>query len=86
MSEIQTEETEESDDLGFTYRVRKNDDVVILHHGAVAATLRGSAARDFITKIQGCTEREEQQIMARRTGNYKRGNERKAGRHPRNRG
>ncbi|KAB8140392.1 hypothetical protein F8S13_24320 [Chloroflexia bacterium SDU3-3] len=72
--------------MGFTYRVRKNEDVVILHHGAVAATLRGSAARDFIAKLASCTEGEAQQRMARLTGNYKRGNERKAGRHPRNHG
>lgn len=71
---------------GFSYRVRKNGEVAVLHHGKLAATLRGTAARDFLTRMQNYDEHEAQQLMARCTGNYKRGNERKARTHPRNRG
>lgn len=72
-------------DLGFTYRTRKNGDVEILHHGRLAATLRGTQAVDFVQDVADSTDAEAQQLMARMTGNYKRGNERTAQNHPRNR-
>ena len=58
-------------------------DVVIRHHGRRAATLRGAAARTFLTDVE---IEDPQQLMARLTGNYKRGNERTARNHPRNAG
>ena len=58
---------------GFSYALRKNGDVVISHHGRIAATLRGRAAERFMTEVEGT---DGQALMARRTGNYKRGNER----------
>ena len=64
---------------GFTYEVVRGD-VVISHHGRRAATLRGAAAQQFLADV----EHEPQQLMARITGNYKRGNERVAKEHPRN--
>ncbi len=77
-------QSEQDPDLGFTYRVRKNGDVEVRHRGRIAATLRGRAAVDFLLAVEvGFAE--GQQVMARVTGNYKRGNERAAGRHPRNR-
>jgi hypothetical protein len=66
---------------GFTYD-RRGDDVVIFHHGRVATTLRGARATEFLTDVQSG---DDQELMARLTGNYKRGNERVASRHPRNR-
>ena len=72
-------------DLGFTYRTRKNGDIEILHHGRVASTLRGSDAKEFFSEIDNGDEDCAQQLMARITGNYKRGNERLASQHPRNR-
>jgi len=78
----------DSDDgrgLGFTYRTRKNLDVEILHHGRPAATLRGRAASDFLAEVREGSSDDAQQLMARVTGNYKRGNERLASQHPRNR-
>ncbi|MBK6897795.1 MAG: hypothetical protein IPH09_00490 [bacterium] len=73
------------DDLGFTFRARKNGEVEILHHGRRATTLRGTVARDFLATAAAAGEAELQQAMARLTGNYKRGNERTAAAHPRNR-
>ena len=72
-------------DLGFTYRTRKNGDIEILHHGRLATTLRGSDAKEFLTEVDTADEDSAQQLMARVTGNYKRGNERLATQHPRNR-
>lgn len=73
----------EDPDLGFTYRRRKNGEVEIRHLGRVATLLRGKAAVDFLAEAENGGA--AQQAMARLTGNYKRGNERVARRHPRNR-
>lgn len=82
---MRSEQTAEPADLGFTYRQRKNGDVEVLHHGRVAATLRGRDASDFLAEATDPTSSDAQQLMARLTGNYKRGNERLAASHPRNR-
>jgi hypothetical protein len=67
---------------GFSYE-RRGLDVVIKHHGRVATTLRGARASEFLSDV---VEQDEQQLMARLTGNYKRGNERTSANHPRNGG
>lgn len=61
---------------GFSYRVRKSGEVEVLHHGRAAAMLRGRQAESFLARAGGATELELQHLMARATGNYKRGNER----------
>jgi len=66
---------------GFEYKVL-GDDVVITHHGRRATTLRGSSAQQFLIEVE---QDDPQQLMARMTGNYRRGNERTARNHPRNR-
>lgn len=60
-------------DLGYSYQVRKSGEVIISRHGAAVTTLRGDAVRKFMIRV---TTRDPQQVMARATGNYKRGNER----------
>ena len=72
-------------DLGFTHRTRKNGDVEVLHRGRLAATLRGAAAADLLAELSSSDPAAAQQSMARITGNYRRGNERQAQQHPRNR-
>jgi hypothetical protein len=72
-------------DLGFTYRTLQGGAVQLMHHGRLAATLRGERAQEFLAGVEECTDPEAQQLMARLTGNYKRGNERTAKNHPRNR-
>lgn len=67
---------------GFAYDVR-GDDVIITHHGRPAATLRGKRALAFLDDV---LVEDPQELMARVTGNYRRGNERQARNHPRNRG
>jgi hypothetical protein len=54
---------------GFEY-VLRGGDVVIMHRGRTAATLRGQAAERFLAKV---ARADPQQVMARVTGNYKRG-------------
>lgn len=66
----------------FEYRVRKDGDVVIHHHGRQATVLRGAAATRFLADV---ARQDPQLVMARVTGNYRRGNERTAAQHPRNR-
>lgn len=61
---------------GFSYEVRGSE-VVVSHHGRRATTLRGAAAARFLRAIE---RGDPQQVMARVTGNYKRGNERRSGR------
>jgi hypothetical protein len=67
---------------GFTYLRRKNGDVVIRHRGRDATVLRGRMASDFLGDVGSG---DDQELMARITGNYKHGNERDAANHPRNR-
>jgi hypothetical protein len=66
---------------GFTYLVRKNGDVEVLHRGRLATVLRGAAAARFLVDVEND---DPQELMARLTGNYKHGNERTARNHPRN--
>ena len=72
-------------ELGFTFRSNKNGEVWISHHGRQVTTLRGAAAVEFLTEADDASQAEQQQLMARITGNYKRGNERLAAQHSRNR-
>ncbi|MBY8873841.1 hypothetical protein K7640_18590 [Micromonospora sp. PLK6-60] len=67
---------------GFQYVERADGTVVITHHGRPAGTLRGARAAEFLAEVAD----DPQLVMARWTGNYRRGNERQARRHPRNRG
>lgn len=61
---------------GFTYVARKSGDVEVRHFGTLAGVLRGRAAERFLARASAATALELQHLMARATGNYKRGNER----------
>jgi hypothetical protein len=67
---------------GFEWSRRKNGDIVIRHGNKLAAKLRGRKAEEFLESIE---HNDGQELMARLTGNYKRGNEREAQNHKRNR-
>ena len=60
---------------GFELERRKNGEVVITHHGTVASVLRGKAAERMLSRVEADEDRAAQHLMARATGNYKRGNE-----------
>ena len=64
---------------GFEYRERKSGEVAIFHHGRLATTLRKETAARFLKDVK---TGDPQELMARATGNYKRGNERVTNRGP----
>lgn len=57
---------------GFEFSVI-GDRVEIRHNGRRAVTLRNAAAQKFLADVE---VRDPQHLMARLTGNYRRGNER----------
>lgn len=59
----------------FGYRVTKDDQVRIERGGRVVVTVSGGAARRLISRL-GRDDAVDQQLLARATGNYRRGNER----------
>ena len=65
----------------FEWARRGDGSVVITHRGRAATVLRGARAREFVESLG---EGDGQELMARVTGNYRRGNERTARQHPRN--
>ncbi|MBM7172050.1 hypothetical protein JQK87_27380 [Streptomyces sp. G44] len=66
---------------GFSYARRPDGTVTITHGARAAGTLRGGRAARFLAEVEG---EDPQLVMARWTGDYKRGNERTARDHPRN--
>lgn len=71
--------------LNFKFTMRKNGEVDISREGRTVTILRGRAAATFLAKVENASAHTAQQLMARVTGNYKRGNERLAKGHGRNR-
>ena len=61
---------------GFAVEHRSNGELVIRHDGRLASTLRGAAADRLAARLERADERQAQHLLARATGNYKRGNER----------
>jgi len=59
----------------FTYRTTKDKKVFISYEGRQVTTLSGKKAEDFIKKIHGLEGKDAQLVMAKATGNFKRGNE-----------
>jgi hypothetical protein len=62
----------------FSYATRADGSVVISYHAAPVTILRGKAAARFASRMVGADDEAAQQLMARATGNFKRGNERRA--------
>jgi hypothetical protein len=57
--------------------LRRGDEVHIAYRGRPAAVLRRAAAERFLARVASLDEDGAQQLMARVTGNFKRGNERR---------
>ena len=62
----------------FTYRTTKDGKVFIQWHGKQIMILKDQAAEKFITAIEQAEEKQAQLLMARVTGHFKHGNEKKA--------
>ena len=65
------------DDGAFDFFTRKDGTVIVSHYGRPVTTLRGKQAARFRDRVDGLAGREAQLLMARVTGNFKRGNERR---------
>jgi hypothetical protein len=64
------------DEEVFSYQATKDGKVLISWHGKLVTTLKGDRAQKFIGQIEDADDHEAQLIMAKATGNFKRGNER----------
>lgn len=60
----------------FSYRTNKDDKVFLYWHGKQVKILKGNQARKFVADVERADEQRAQLLMARATGNFKRGNER----------
>lgn len=60
----------------FSYETHKNGSVHIAYLGKTVSTLKGKNASRFLSKIESCDDSSAQLLMAKATGNFKRGNER----------
>ena len=75
---------EQISDLGFTFIKNKKQEIIINRYGNKIAILRNKKALEFIEDIKFLNFEDQQQLIARLTGNYKRGNEKQAKKHFRN--
>jgi hypothetical protein len=64
-------------DEPFSWQTRADGAIVIRYHEAPVTLLRGRAAERFATRVSAGDPAAAQQLMARATGNFKRGNERR---------
>ncbi len=68
------------DDGVFSYRAHKDGAVRIAWRGRVVTTLAGKEAARFLLRIEGADGEQTHLLMAKATGNFKRGNEWRPGR------
>jgi len=59
----------------FTYQVTKSGKVFLFWDGKRIKILDGNAAQKLLMKINGLQEQDSRLVMAKETGNFKRGNE-----------
>ena len=64
------------EDEPFSFRAQKDGTVRIAYHGRVVTTLAGKDASRFLARV-GANPDAAQLLMAKATGNFKRGNERR---------
>ncbi len=64
-------------DEPFSFLARADGSIVIRYRSAPVTLLRGKAAARFATRVEDADAAGAQQLMARATGNFKRGNERR---------
>ena len=62
--------------IQFSFDHRKDDHVMIYHLGKAVTTLSGRNAIRFLNQVIGADSDKQQLVMAKATGNFKRGNER----------
>lgn len=60
----------------FDYRAGKDGKVFLSWEGKQVKIVKGKEAEKLLSKLETATDKEAQLIMAKLTGNFKRGNER----------
>lgn len=65
------------DDDVFTHRITKDGKVLISTGGRIVTTIAGQQAAKLIARLAAADRREVQHLLARATGHYKHGNERR---------
>ncbi|WP_348674930.1 hypothetical protein [uncultured Abyssibacter sp.] len=71
-----TETTDPLAERRFSYETAKNGSVFISFHGRRVTQLAGKDATKFLARVESLDARGQQLLMAKATGNFKRGNER----------
>jgi hypothetical protein len=64
------------EDDPFAWRATKDGQVLISRGGRPVTAVRGRAAAALLGRLERAGEDDAQQLLARATGNYRRGNER----------
>lgn len=67
------------EDDPFDYRITKSGMLIVARNGRTVMEIGGKKAAELIPKL-GISDDSDQQLLARATGNYRRGNERRASR------
>lgn len=62
----------------FDYSQTKDGKILIRRGGRLVVTVAGDRARELSARLERADEDGKQQLLARATGNYRRGNERAA--------
>ena len=62
----------------FSWLARADGAIVIRYHDAPVTLLRGKTAEKFAARVSTADAAAAQQLMARATGNFRRGNERRS--------
>ncbi len=63
--------------MSFSAVITRDERVLVSHDGRQVVALAGDDARKVIRRLQvAATEEDEQLLLAKATGNFKRGNER----------
>jgi hypothetical protein len=63
--------------MTFSAVVTRDDRVLVSHDGRQVVALAGADARKVIARLESAeSEEDEQMVLAKATGNFKRGNER----------
>ncbi|SDC83286.1 hypothetical protein [Geotoga petraea] len=65
-------------DYPFSYKLGKEGKVMIFYNDKQVKVINGKKSKSLIEKLELANEDEEQVILSKITGNFKRGNERKA--------
>ncbi len=66
------------EDFPFSFRTYKNGSVSVFYKEREVTILKGKNAENFLSKVESRDDLQAQMVMAKITGNFKRGNERQA--------